>query len=328
VDEVGASQRLILVTGATGFVGTALCAALSSAGYHVRRALRTSSSARISDAVVGNIDGDTAWREALDGVDTIVHLAARTHVIDDRAEDPLAAYRRINVSGTRNLVDQAVEAGVRRLVFMSSIKVNGEETLGAPFRETDTPRPQDAYGMTKLEAEELLRARERESGLELVTLRPPLVYGPGAKGNLLRLMRLVGRGVPLPFGSIKNSRSLLGVGNLADAIMACVRSPQAAGRTYLVSDGEDLSTPALVQMLATALNAKARLVGCPVALLEAAGALTGKTAEVTRLTRSLEVDSSSIRRELAWAPPHPVARGLAEMGRWYNSQFCARAIAE
>jgi nucleoside-diphosphate-sugar epimerase len=328
VDEVGASQRLVLVTGATGFVGTALCAALSSAGYHVRRAIRTSSSARISDAVVGNIDGDTAWKAALEGVDTVVHLAARTHVIDDRAENPLAAYRRINVFGTHNLVDQAIEADVRRFIFMSSIKVNGEETLGAPFRETDTPQPQDAYGMTKLEAEELLTAQARTSGLELVIVRPPLVYGPGAKGNLLRLMRLVARGVPLPFGSIKNSRSLLGVGNLADAIMACVRSPRAAGRTYLVSDGEDLSTPALVQMLATALNAKARLVGCPVALLEAAGAVTGKTAEVTRLTRSLEVDSSSIRRELAWAPPHPVARGLAEMGRWYNSQFCARAIAE
>ncbi|MGZ5120546.1 MAG: NAD-dependent epimerase/dehydratase family protein [Burkholderiales bacterium] len=328
MDEVGASQRLVLVTGGTGFVGTALCAALSSAGYRVRRAVRASSSSHSSDAVVGNIDGDTAWKEPLDRVDTVVHLAARAHVIDYHAEDPLAAYRRINVDATRNLFDQAIEAEVRRFIFMSSIKVNGEETLNAPFREADTPRPQDAYGITKLEAEQLLHARARRSNVELVTLRPPLVYGPGAKGNLLRLMRLLARGIPLPVGSIKNRRSLIGVANLADAIVACVRSPQAAGRTYLVSDGEDLSTPALVAMLAAALNVKTRLIRCPVALLEAASALTGKTAEVRRLTRSLEVDSSSIRRELAWNPPHPMARGLAEMGRWYNSQFCARAIAE
>jgi nucleoside-diphosphate-sugar epimerase len=318
----------VLVTGATGFVGTGLCQTLSAAGYRVRRALRSSIPATDQDIVVGDIDGHTAWTAAFNDVDTIVHLAARTHVIHDRAADPLSEYRRINVSGTDRLAERAVQAGVRRLIFLSSVKVNGEETSGTPFRESDPPRPQDAYGITKLEAEELLAARARETGLELVILRPPLVYGPGVKGNLLRLMRLLARGVPLPLRSIDNRRSLVALANLTDAIVACMRAPQAAGRTYLVSDGHDLSTPVLVQTLAASLHVKARLFRCPVALLEVAGAITGKTGEVMRLTRSLETDSSRIRTELDWTPPCSSTQGLAEMGRWYNAQFCARATAE
>lgn len=317
----------MLVTGATGFIGTALCAALATAGYRVRRALRSSECANADDAVVGDIGERTDWRGALDGVRVVVHLAARTHVLREKTAEPLNEYRHINVAGTKTLIENAAHR-VRRFVFLSTVKVNGESTAGEPFRESDDPQPQDAYGKTKLEAEELLAAVAHRSGLELVILRPPLVYGPGVKGNLLRLMRLIAAGAPLPFGSIENRRSLIGVANVADAIVACVRSPQAAGRTYLVSDGEDLSTPALVRMLAAPMQVAPRLFRCPVGLLEAVGALVGNASEITRLTRSLEVDSSRIRAELAWVPPHPVALGLAQTGRWYNSQFCARAISK
>jgi UDP-N-acetyl-alpha-D-quinovosamine dehydrogenase len=317
---------LVLVTGATGFVGTALCAALAAAGYPVRRALRTSESATARDVVVGEIDERTDWTRALESVGVVVHLAARTHVLE-KATEPLSEYRRLNVRGTKKLVEAAADK-VRRFVFLSSVKVNGEVTTGKPFQETDAPQPQDTYGITKLEAEELLTAAAQRTGLDLVILRPPLVYGPGVKGNLLRLLRLIAGGAPLPFKSIDNRRSLIGVANLADAIVACVRSPQAAGRTYLLSDAEDLSTPTLVRMLAAPMHVKPRLFRFPVGLLEGAGALMGKTGEITRLTRSLEIDSSRIRTELAWVPPQSVALGLAQTGRWYNSQICARAISK
>jgi nucleoside-diphosphate-sugar epimerase len=318
---------LVLVTGATGFVGTALCAALAAAGYRVRRAVRTLESLAANDVVVGEIQEQTDWTRALEGVQVVVHLAARTHMFEKNTVKPLSEYRRINVDGTKKLVEAAANE-VRRLVFLSSVKVNGEVTTGKPFQETDAPRPEDAYGKTKLEAEELLTATAQRTGLELVILRPPLVYGPGVKGNLLRLLRLIAWGAPLPFESIDNRRSLIGVANLADAIVACVRSPQAAGRTYLVTDAEDVSTPTLVRMLAAPMHVKPRLFRFPVGLLEGAAAFMGKTGEITRLTRSLEIDSSRIRTELAWRPPQPLALGLAQTGRWYNSQICARATSQ
>ena len=210
---------------------------------------------------------------------------------------------------------------------MSSIKVNGESTRDQPFRESDVPDPQDAYGITKLEAEQVLQELARESTMGIVVLRPPLVYGPGVKGNFLRLARLVAHGVPLPLASVRNRRSLVYVGNLADAVIVTLRAPQAVGRTYLVSDGEALSTPDLLRHMGRALGREARLLPCPLALLRVAGALIGRSDEVARLTGSLEVDSTLIRRELGWAAPHSPEDGFRETADWYNSRSHADASA-
>jgi nucleoside-diphosphate-sugar epimerase len=229
----------------------------------------------------------------------------------------LAEYRRVNVAGSRRLAQQAAAAGARRLVFMSTIKVNGERTAERAYTEDDAPRPEDAYGISKQEAEQALREVAQKTGLEFVVLRPPLVYGPGVKGNFLRLMNLVARGVPLPLGAVDNRRSFIYIGNLAGAIVRALEAPQAAGRTYLVSDGEDVSTPDLVRALARALGVKPRLLSLPLAALVLAATLTGKRGEFTRLAGSLRVDSSRIRRELDWRPPFTLAQGLELTAKWY-----------
>jgi len=313
---------LILISGANGFVGQGLCAALERRGQRVRRALRgASSSAAAADSVaVGNMDASTDWRSALRGIDTVIHLAARTHLVNETGGESLAAYREINVGGTRRLAEAASRAGVRRFVFLSSIKVNGESTAERPFGEQDVPRPEDAYGISKWEAEQALRQEAPKSRLEVVVLRAPLVYGPGVKGNFLRLMQLVGRQAPLPLGSVSNLRSFVYLGNLVDAIIACSEAPLAAGKTYLVSDGEDVSTPDLVRRLAAAMDVKSRLLPCPVALLKLGAALVGKSAEMERLTGSLQVDSSLIRRELGWRPRFTLEQGLEETARWYKGR--------
>ncbi len=310
------TSRMILVTGATGFVGSTVHEALN--GRTVCRALRQAAvDALPGDVVVGDIGPDTDWRAALQGIDCVVHLAARTHVLQEDAADPLAAYRRVNVEATRHLAQQAAAAGVRRFVFLSSIKVNGESTNEYPFTANDAPQPLDAYGITKHEAEDVLRRIGADTGMEIVILRPPLVYGPGVKGNFLRLLRAIARGMPLPLASIHNRRSLVYIGNLVDAIITCMDAPAAAGKTFLVSDGEDVSTPDLIRKLATAMGRTPRLLPCPVALLKFGAAVLGKRAEVLRLTGSLTVDSSRIRAELGWQPPFSVAQGLVETGRWY-----------
>jgi UDP-glucose 4-epimerase len=316
-----AGEHRILVTGASGFIGSALVPALTAAGYAARRAVRRLPERQSPDgdtAAVGEIDGTTDWAEALRGVETVVHLAARTHVLRETASDALAAYRRINVDGTRRLATQAAAAGVRRLVFLSSIKVNGERTFARPYTEDDAPQPEDAYGTTKWEAEQVLRAIERETGLEVVILRPPLVYGPGVKGNFLRLMKLASRGWPLPLASVRNRRSLVYVGNLVDAILACIKAPAAAGRTFLVADGHDLSTPELVRALAKCLAVPPRLYPFPPALLMLGATLLGKREEASRVLGSLQVGGSRIRRELGWKPPHTMEEGLAETVRWFR----------
>jgi nucleoside-diphosphate-sugar epimerase len=317
-----ADAGAVLVTGAGGFVGGALCAALAASSRRVRRAVRANPPGASGAVAVGELGPATDWRSALEGVQCVVHLAARTHVLRETVADPLAEYRRVNVDATLRLAEQAREAGARRLVFMSSIKVNGEATR-RPYTESDAPRPGDAYGVSKWEAEQALARAALASGLEIVVLRPPLLYGPQVRGNFLRLIELVARGTPLPLASIANRRSLLYVGNLADAVIAALDAPQAAGKTYLVSDGEDVSTPELVRALALALGVRPRLLPCPASVLHLASTLIGRRAEMRRLTGSLPVDSSAIRRELGWRPRYTLVRGLAETARWYHARASA-----
>jgi len=299
----------VLITGATGFVGTALCDTLAASGYEVVPAVR-SKSGLPNEVVVGNLDASTDWWPVLIGCDAVVHLAARVHVMGDTAQNPLALYRATNTEATLNLARQAVEAGVKRFVFISTIKVNGEGH-DAPYRETDAAAPEDAYAISKWEAEQGLQRIAADTGLEVVILRPPLVYGPGVKANFMRLMQLVQKGWPLPLASICNHRSLLYLGNFVDAIRLCVEHPDAAGQTFLLDDGEPVSTPDLVRVLACAMGRPARLLAVPVGVLALAGALLGKRAAVARLTGSLFVDSSLIRSRLGWTPPFSMEAGLA-----------------
>lgn len=305
----------ILVTGASGFVGQALCAELLRHGYFVRGAVRQDEGRAAlqkgcAPVVVGAINAATDWVAALDGCDVVVHLAARVHVMDDKAVDPLAEFRETNTEGTLNLVRQAAQAGVKRFVFISSIKVNGEGR-DAAYLETDTPAPADAYAISKWEAEQGLQQIAADTGLEVVVLRPPLVYGPGVKANFLRLMQLVQKGWPLPLGAISNRRSLLYLGNFVDAIRLCVEHPAAAGQTFLLDDGEPVSTPELIRAVAYAMGRPARLLAVPVGVLELAGALLGQRAAVGRLAGSLYVDSSAIRSRLGWVVPYSLQQGLA-----------------
>ena len=311
---------VILVTGATGFVGRRLVTALVDRGERVRVAVRTPQTALagVETAVVGDIHGHTDWGAALAGVSRVFHLAARTHVLADTAADPLREYRRINTEGTARLATAAARAGVRRLVYLSSIKVNGESTEAGPYTEASPPQPEDAYGRTKWEAERALRGVEQHLGLEAVVLRPPLVYGPGVKANFLKLIGLVARGVPLPLGAVRNRRSLVYVDNLVDALVLAGTHAAAAGRTFLVSDAEDVSTPELVRALAAALGVRPRLLPIPPALLRAAGRVLGRDAQVKRLTGSLQVDTTLIRDTLGWRPPRTLEDGLAATVAWYR----------
>lgn len=313
----------ILVTGASGFVGTALCTALARDGIAVRAALRAYSHGSLLPAAVGlvavgEIGPATDWSAALSGINVVVHLAARAHVFSRRGDrgDELD---HVNHLATAAMAQQAAAAGVRRVVFASSVKVNGEATTEQPYCEDDAPAPEDAYADAKWKAEQALK--RLAGALEVVVLRPPLIYGPGVKGNLLRLMKAIARGMLLPLASIDNRRSLLGLDNLVAAITLCISRPAAAGRTYIVSDDEDVSTPQLIRLLAQAMNKPARLVPCPVALLRLGGRLSGNDAAVLRLTGSLQINSGAIRHELGWKPVMPLAAGLDHMARWYDQVF-------
>jgi nucleoside-diphosphate-sugar epimerase len=313
----------VLVTGAAGFVGRHVVEALAAAGAPVRMLLRRRAALPApsgAEVAVAELGDRAAVAEALRGCRAVVHLAARVHVMDDRAADPLAEFRRVNVEGTALLAREAARAGVRRLVLASTVKVNGESTApGAPFRESDPPAPQDPYGRSKAEAEAALREVAAETGLEAVIVRPPLVYGAGVRANFLRLMELVDRGVPLPLGALRNRRDLVFVRNLADALRACVEHRGAAGQTFLVSDGEPVSSAELVRRIAAALGRPARLVPVPPSLLRALGAAAGRRGAVDRLLGSLEVDGGRIRDALGWTPPWTMEAGLAETAAAYRA---------
>ncbi|MES9828518.1 MAG: NAD-dependent epimerase/dehydratase family protein [Candidatus Thiodiazotropha sp.] len=308
-------MNTILVTGANGFVGEHLCRYMLSRGYGVRAVLRQRSPhwQLCEQVAVGDIDGATDWSSALDGMDTVVHLAARVHVMRESESDPLAAFRRVNVAGSAALARQAAEAGVKRMIYLSSVKVNGERTHGEPYRADDEPRPEDAYGISKWEAEQALFRVAEQTELELVIVRPVLVYGAGVKGNFERLMRLIRRDVPLPLGGISNRRSFLSIQNLLDFLHCCVVHPDAAGEIFLAADGEGLSTPDLIRKLAHAMDCRARLYPVPLTLLRFGGWLTGRSSMIARLTEDLQVDLSKNRERLGWAPVMEMDRALSEM---------------
>ena len=284
----------LLITGGTGFVGGALVKRLGD--KQVSLATRSDSA---------------AWHKALVGITTVVHLAARVHVMHDTEADPLTAFRAVNVVDTLSLARQAAAAGIRRFVFISSVKVNGEATQpGRPFTADDAPAPLDAYGISKMEAEQGLRVIAAQTGMEVVIIRPPLVYGPGVKANFAAMMRWLRRGVPLPLGAIHNQRSLVALDNLVDLIVTCVDHPAAANQTFLVSDGEDLSTTQLLQRLGRALGKPARLIPVPASWLKLAAAMVGKPDVAQRLCGSLQVDIEKTRRLLGWTPPLSLDEGL------------------
>lgn len=312
----------MLVTGANGFVGSALCAEAMRRGSHVRGATRSACElpVGVESAIIDSIDDETNWVDALYGVDVVIHLAARVHVMKDVSVDPLAEFRKINVAGTEQLARCAVESGAKRFVYVSSIKVNGEQTSATqPFTELDEANPQDPYGISKWQAEQALQRITQETGLEVVIVRPPLVYGPEVKGNFVQMLKVLAKGIPLPLASVRNLRSLVCVENLVDALIVCASHPAATGQTYLVSDGEDISTPHLLRQLGVAMGHPARLFPCPPALLKLAGRLIGNAEQVERLLDSLQLDSSKIRRELDWTPPYTLEQGLRATADWYRA---------
>lgn len=303
----------MLVTGANGFVGRALCATAAAAGLTVRGLVRQQGQmpAGVEQHIVEGLDELGSLRAALEGVDVVVHAAARAHVLRDASVDPLAEFRQVNVQGTMNVAVQAAAAGARRFIFISSVGVNGTETDGRPYRTTDEPRPQSAYAVSKHDAELRLHAWAAETGMEVVVIRPPLVYGPGAPGNFGTLMRWLMRGIPLPLGAVTNNRrSFVALDNLIDLIMVCAEHPAAAHQTFLVSDGEDLSTTDLLRRLSQAMNAPARLVPVRPALLHLCAAWAGKSDMAQRLLGSLQVDIAHTCRTLDWTPKIGVDEGL------------------
>lgn len=310
-----------LVTGANGFVGKPLCTELLARGQSVGAAVRSANSLTENGdaAIVGSIDGETNWCDALRDVDVVIHLAARVHVMRDDVADPLAEFLKVNLQGTENLAWQAAQAGVKRLVYVSSIKVNGDSTTDKhPYSESDSSNPQDPYGISKSRAEQALHNIARQTGLEIAIARPPLVYGAGVKGNFMSLMAAIDKGIPLPLAGANKLRSLLYVGNLVDALIACATHPAAAGQTYLLSDGEDISTAMLVEKIAAALGRKSRLFYFPPGLLRTVAGVLGRSAQVERLFGSLQVSNIKIRNELNWHPPFTVEQGLRATADWYN----------
>ena len=304
----------VLLTGATGFVGGRLALGLrDAANIDLSCAVREPGRAPSwgKEFVVSGLDSAADWSEALQDQELVIHAAARAHVMQEQTDDPLTEYRKVNVEGTLNLARQAAEAGVRRFIFLSSIKVNGESTPpNQPYLADSEPAPEDAYGISKHEAERGLQDIGRETGMELVVIRPPLVYGPGVKGNFASMIKLVERGVPLPFGSVHNRRSLVALDNLVDLVITCTGHPAAANETFLVSDGRDLSTTELLRGVGDAMGKSTRLFPVPPGLLMFAATVLGRKAMAQRLLGSLQVDILKAQELLGWRPPVSVEEGL------------------
>lgn len=317
----------VLLTGASGFVGSAVWRSLRQRGKSVRPVFRHKTSFRQSDVsedaavLQTSFDASTDWRTAVADIDAVVHCAARVHVMHDTAADPLTEFRNPNTYGTINLARQAAKAGVRRFVLVSSIKVNGESTVpGQPFTAEQAPAPLDPYGISKWEAEQDLRALSAETCMEVVIIRPVLVYGPGVKANFLNMMKWLNKGVPLPLGAIHNKRSLVALDNLVDLIVTCIDHPQAANQTFLVSDGEDLSTTELLQRMSRALGKRSRLLPVPAWMLETAAKVLGKESVAQRLCGSLQVDIEHTRERLGWTPPVSVDAALRKTVQHFLEQ--------
>jgi nucleoside-diphosphate-sugar epimerase len=308
-------------------VGAALCRRLREFGLLVRATVRnqanlphsvTSVSKDLEWVVLHDRSDEKETQHALQGICAVVHLAARVHVMVDEASDPLREFRQVNCAWTERLARAAASQGVHRFVYLSSVKVNGEQTL-VPFTEQDPPKPQDPYGVSKWEAEQALDRVSTQTGMETVVVRAPLVYGPGVRGNFLQLLNILRRGMPLPLASIRNQRSLVYLGNLVDALARCIHNPRAAGQTYFVCDGEDLSTPELARRLAAVMDTNVCLWPCPTGLLYWMGQVAGKRGMIDRLVGSLQVNSSKIRTELDWHPPFTVDAGLLETAAWLRA---------
>ncbi|MBK8163353.1 MAG: NAD-dependent epimerase/dehydratase family protein [Gammaproteobacteria bacterium] len=315
----------VLVTGATGFVGSSLVDQLVRDGIHdVRVALRRdrpSLSDQVEHVIVGEVAGETVWRQALRGIDTVIHLAARVHVMTDSVANSSAEYHRVNVDGTLNLVRQAVDADVKRIIYLSSIKVNGEETLaGQPYYADDQPSPAGSYAVSKYRAEEGIRRLISGADMSAVIIRPTLVYGAGVKGNFLNMMHWLSRGIPMPLGSIHNSRSLVALDNLVDLIIKCIEHPAAADQVFLAGDGEDLSTTELLRRLGGFLGKPARLVPFPHAVLNMIARVSGRRDVAQRLLTSLQIDIRKNWEILGWKPPVTLNQGLETVTRWYLNE--------
>jgi nucleoside-diphosphate-sugar epimerase len=314
----------VLITGANGFIGKHLCERLIENGNKVTTANRSSSS-RINNnslrqIVVGSIDNTTNWHDALLGVDCVIHLAARVHVMKETMNDPLSEFRTVNLHGTLRLAQQAVAAGIKRFIYVSSVKVHGEATIGKPFCANDELAPVDPYGISKAEAEEQLFELARASGLEMVVIRPPLVYGPGVSGNFLKLLRIVERSLPLPLASIKNARSMVSISNLTDLLARCLVHPRATGESFLVSDGVAWSTPELIRAIAKYMDVPTRLFPMPPKLLKFAGHITGRANAINRLCDSLEVDIRKTCEYLDWSPSQTATEGIQNVVEWYMNR--------
>ncbi len=313
----------ILVTGSSGFIGSALVRRLMLIPtYAVRAASRQQSYMGLTNGVfVEDLEHDAKWSEALSGIDVVVHTAARVHVNEENSNNPLKEYRLINVEGTLNCAIQSVKAGVRRFIFISTIKVNGKSTpQSGSFKAWDIPAPTDPYGISKHEAEQALLKLARETSMEMVIIRPPLVYGPGVKANFYKMMQFLAKGFPLPLGAINNKRSLVALKNIVDLIVTCIDHPAAANQIFLAGDGEDLSTTELLQRLGVALGKPARLLPVPQKMLEFCLKLLGKDDVAQRLCGSLQADISKARDMLGWNPPVSVDEGLKRTAEWYLRQ--------
>jgi len=315
-----------LITGSSGFIGMNLCSKMTALGHDIHKVIRSGARLDSYDSIkehcylIDEIGAHTDWSGAFAGINCVVHCAARVRLIDENKTDALSAYRTVNVDGTRNLAEQAFNAGVKRFIFLSSIKVNGEQTIsGGRFTSKDDNFPKDAYGISKWEAEHALHEISVRTGLEVVIIRPPLVYGSGVKGSFLSLLGWLNKGIPLPLGAIKNQRSLVGIHNLIDLIMTCIDHPAAANQTFLVSDGEDISTSELLCRMSKALGKTSRLVPVPVSLLQLGANLLGKQDIAQRLLGNLQVDISHTKKVLGWTPPVSLDEGLRTTAKWYLS---------